>query len=171
MRYTVSMQKSRKLQPLTKKQEAFFEEVSKGAVPYEAARKVYNCKNDNVARVLASRNSKHPVVYETVRDLMESKGSRATVKHILKAIEDGLQAERVIVTKSGDILREPNHSVRIKAAELALKVKGELHFELPIEHGPRDIRVNFNLIKARDVDEIKRLTQDVITCRPTILEG
>lgn len=165
------MQKSRKLQPLTKKQEAFFEEVSKGAVPYEAARKVYNCKNDNVARVLASRNSKHPVVYETVRERMESKGSRATVKHILKAIEDGLVAERVFITKSGDILREPNHAVRIKAAELALKVKGELHYEMPLEQGPKEVKVTFNLIKARTNEEIRRLTQGVIEERPVILEG
>lgn len=171
MSYTETMQKTRKLQPLTKKQEAFFEEVSKGVVPYEAAKKVYNCKNDAVARVIASKNSKHPVIYNTVRELMESKGSRAKSKNILKAIEDGLVAEKSIETESRQLVQVPNHAIRLKAAELALKVRGELKQDLPEIDVNRDIRVTFNLVKARSPEEVRELMPEDLYKRRPIIEG
>jgi hypothetical protein len=165
------MPKQRKLQPLTEKQHTFMQELAHGLTPFEAAKKVYDCKNDNVARVIGSKNARHPVIYQTVRELMETKGSKARSKNILKAIEGGLLAERVYVTRTGKPCKTPNHAVRLKAAELALKVKGELSQDIPDMNVRKEIKVTFNLIPARDTAEVKRLTEDAFSGRSPVLEG
>lgn len=149
--------KLRRKQVLTEKQKLFIEKVNNGVTPVIAAESIYKTKNRNSARVISSRLLSHQVIYETVRQALDSDCSKARAIDIARVIEDGLAAERVIVTKKGEVITVPDHKVRLFAAQLALRVRGELQ-EMPEDTSPKDIRVTFHLVKARSQQEIARLT-------------
>ena len=149
--------KTRRKQPLTDKQEAFIEKVNMGVTPTRAAEELYRTKNKRSASVIASRLTKHPVIFGTVKDALESEGSKTRAEDIAKAIEDGLHADKVIITKKGDQIVVPDHKVRLFAAQLATKIRGELQ-DIVIDTAPKDIRVSFTLIKARSPEEVARIS-------------
>lgn len=133
------------------------EQVNAGVAPVVAAEDLYRTRNKRSASVIASRLMKHPVIFETVRDALESKEFRARAEDIARAISDGLKANKVIISKRGEQITVPDHKVRLYAAQLATKIRGELQ-DMVIDTTPKDIRVTFNLVKARSIEEIARLT-------------
>jgi hypothetical protein len=154
---------------LTEKQQKFIEKLNAGITPVVAAEDLYRCKNRNVARVIASKNVNHPVIFEKVRDALDYPGSKARVEHIVKVIEDGLTANKTIVTRVGDLVEVPDHKTRLYAAQLALRVRGELK-DIVVDNTSHDIHVSFKLIKARSPEEVARVMGDTNT-RATILES
>jgi hypothetical protein len=59
-------------------------------------------------------------------------------------IRDGMDAERPVVCDK-EIFHEPDHAVRHKYVETALKLKGHLEKEVALT-GITNIQVNFNLV-------------------------
>lgn len=107
---------------LTVKQKKFVKAyVEKDGNGQEAAKVAYNVANDNVARNIASENLTKP----NVKDAIE----QALVKHditidaAIKPIADGLHATRTI-GYGDDALETIDHTTRLKASGMALKLMG-----------------------------------------------
>jgi len=131
--------------PLTVKQKKFVKAyVEKDGNGQEAVKAVYDVNSDAVASTIASENMRKPNVKFAIEQALEKHG--ITMDAAVAPIADGLKADKVSVTGLGDqAFAEvtPDHSVRLKASAMALKLmgadKGEatlspsLHFHQHIE--------------------------------------
>jgi hypothetical protein len=87
----------------------------------EAAKAVYDVKNDNVARNIASENLTKPNVKEAIDQALIK--HEITIESAVKPIADGLQAVREQMTEHG-VVASVDHSTRLKASGMALKLLG-----------------------------------------------
>ena len=93
----------------------------------EAALKVYNCKNREVAGEIGYQNLKKLDFAE----LMEEAG--ITDKRLIEKVSEGMEAQKVISSYGGknadasttDFIEVPDHAVQHKYVETALKLKGK----------------------------------------------
>lgn len=140
---------------LTQRQKNFINLVNEGENPVDAALDAYKCKSRAVAKVISSRNLSHPVITQKVRDILEYPGSKARAEYVAKTIEQSLYAEKPHILKDGTVLMTPDHKVRLAAATLILKMRGEMKEEV-INNVPKDIKVSFTLVKARSDEEVRK---------------
>lgn len=130
---------------LTVKQTKFVKAyVEKDGNGQEAAKVAYNVANDNVARNIASENLTKPNVKEAI--------DMALVKHeitmdaAIKPIADGLKAVRVF-GEEGEVI---DHTTRLKASGMALKLLGAEHGE---SKGTTVIFNKGDIVKSKYVKE------------------
>lgn len=107
---------------LTIKQKKFVKEyVKRDGNGTKAALAVYNTTSEDVARSISSENLAKPSIREEIdKALMRHE---ITMDAAVKPIADGLQAERVTMTENG-VDTSPDHSIRLKASGMALKLMG-----------------------------------------------
>jgi phage terminase small subunit len=112
--------------PLTIKQKKFVKAyVATDGNGQEAAKQVYNVKTDGVARSMASENLTKPNVRFAIDQSLEK--HHITMDAAIRPIADGLKAEKVSISGQGDqAFAEitPDHSIRLKASGMALKLMG-----------------------------------------------
>ena len=108
---------------LTVKQKKFVKAyVANDGNGQEAAKQVYDVRNDGIARSIASENLTKP----NIKDAIE----QALIKHeitmdaAVKPIADGLVANKQSFTDDEGTVTTPDHSVRLKASAMALKLMG-----------------------------------------------
>lgn len=100
---------------LTVKQKKFVKEyVATDGNGQKAAKAAYDVKSDSVARTVASENLTKPNIKEAIEAALIQHG--ITIEAATKPIADGLYA-----FKDDD---QPDHSVRLKASGMALKLLG-----------------------------------------------
>ena len=90
----------------------------------KAAEMAYPDADPESHRKLASENLKHPQVLSNISKIADSKG--LTKDACVEAIKDGLGAVKKAFSKEGDEIEYADTPSRLKAAELGLKVHGEL---------------------------------------------
>ena len=99
----------------TVKQEKFVKEyVANGGNGTQAALKAYDTDDYNTANQIAIENLQKPIVQHELKRLL--KGSNITMKRVLGAVSDGLDA-----TKGKG---EEDHPTRLRAADMSLKLHG-----------------------------------------------
>jgi len=115
-----------KQKPLTIKQTKFVKAyVATDGNGQEAAKIAYNSSSDNVARSTASQ----ALTKVNVRQAIDAalKRHNITLDAAMKPIEDGLLADKISISGQGDqAFAEvtPDHSIRLKASGMALKLLG-----------------------------------------------
>jgi len=107
---------------LTVKQAKFVKAKAEGKSGTEAAMIAYDVKDAKVASVVAAENLAKPSIQQAVQKSMEKQG--LTVDLVVKPIVDGIQAEQEYYDKNGEQHTRPDHSVRLKAAGMALDLMG-----------------------------------------------
>ena len=112
--------------PLTVKQKKFVKAyVAKDGNGQEAVKAVYDVNSDTTARSIASENLTKPNVKFAIEQALEKHG--ITLDAAIKPIKDGLGAEKVSISGQGNqAFAEvtPDHSIRLKASSMALKLMG-----------------------------------------------
>jgi len=89
----------------------------------DAAKAVYDVANDNSASQLASENLSKPNVKYAIEKALEK--HHITMDAAVKPIADGLQAIKYFeANDDGSATGQPDHSVRLKASSMALKLMG-----------------------------------------------
>ena len=101
---------------LTKKQKVFADELIECGSPTEAARRAYDCKNDQVAHTLGVRNSNHAHIQSYIEAQFELNG---TVSKSLKVVDDALDAN---LSFQGVATSSPDHQTRLKASKQAMEL-------------------------------------------------
>ena len=97
--------------PTPKQQRFSAEYVDNGGNGVQAALKTYNTDDYNTANQIAIENLQKPIISREIDRLMKKADLKP--EHALRAIKDGLGANN----KGG-----PNHPVRLKAADMTLKL-------------------------------------------------
>ncbi|RYF61361.1 MAG: hypothetical protein EOO27_02310 [Comamonadaceae bacterium] len=107
---------------LTVKQKKFVKAyVANDGNGREAVKKVYNVANDNVASAISSQNLTKLNVKEAIDAALEKHG--ITMDAAIKPIADGLEATKFYGNDDSGHM-DADHSVRLKAASMALKLMG-----------------------------------------------
>ena len=96
---------------LTLKQLKFIQIYIETGNATKAAMRVYNCKNENVAKSLGSENLTKPYIACEVEKYRKEGG--LSIQKAINAINDGYDAE-----KTGG----PDHNVRLRSADMTLKL-------------------------------------------------
>lgn len=109
---------------LTIKQKKFVKAyVANDGNGQEAVKAVYDVANDNVARNIASENLTKPNVKEAIELALIK--HEITMDAAVKPIADGLKATKYFeANEDGTATGQPDHSVRLKASSMALKLMG-----------------------------------------------
>jgi len=128
---------------LTYKQRIFRSELFKTFNPTEAAMKAYDCKNKNVAAVIASQNLKKLNI--SFADLMERMGltDEEDIKDLMRMRKATKQIScNIYIKKNGemkgadgnslDFIEVDDNQIQLKALELTMKLKG--HLRDKVEH-------------------------------------
>ncbi len=124
----------------TERQKKFIVNLSKGMDGGEAIIKAgYNVKNKRSAISLASETIRSPAVSK----LLDNVG--ITEVQVMDKLKGALEAQKPIVSKDGDIVREyPDWLIQLKSSELLLKLMGYLRTnEVQKPSLPPDIKVQF----------------------------
>lgn len=154
---------------MTQKQKDFVVDVQETFDPVKSVQRTYGY-NKEVAQKNANKLLKAP----NIRDLMNDSKIGLDDRHLLDRLKKALKASRLVWSKSEERwLEDVDWTTQIKALELAFKLKGYLSSNYTPDEGSnvKQITVNFNLVKARDVDEVKRLMEGtIIDSRQAILE-
>lgn len=108
---------------LTKPQQVFRDKVLEVG-PVKAAEAAYPGAQPESQRVIAHQNMTNPVIVSSISRLADAKG--LTKDACLEKIKDGLEASNVTVDMMGRKHETTDHKTRLKAAELGLRVHGEL---------------------------------------------
>ena len=112
--------------PLTIKQKKFVKAyVKTDGNGQESAKAAYDVKSDAVARSLASENLTKPNVRYAIEQSLIKHG--ITMDRAIKPISDALDADKISISGQGDqAFAEvtPDHSTRLKASGMALKLMG-----------------------------------------------
>ena len=109
--------------PLTIKQAKFVKAyVANDGNGQEAAKAAYDVKSDAVARTVASETLTLPNVKAALQKALDKHG--ITIEKATKPIADGLTAETEFYDKNGDLMSKPDHTTRLKASGMALKLMG-----------------------------------------------
>ena len=117
----------------------------------DAAKAVYDVKTDNVAASIASENLTKPNVKQAIEQALAK--HEITMDAAVKPIADGLKANREIEVDGQVVATQPDHSIRLKASGMALKLMGAEKQE-----GGNTFNfnfkgnANFNLDKYRDAE-------------------
>lgn len=107
---------------LTVKQKKFVKEyVKNDGNGTQAALNVYDTTDYNSANQIAVENLQKPTVKAAIEQAL--KKHEITMDAAVKPIADGLHAERVTMTEHG-VDTSPDHSIRLKASSMALKLMG-----------------------------------------------
>lgn len=119
--------------PLTIKQKKFVKAyVSTDGNGQEAAKAAYDVKSDAVARTIASENLTKPNIRFFIDQSLEK--HEITLDAAIAPIAEGLKADKVSISGQGDqAFAEvtPDHSVRLKASSMALKLLGVVEDKSP----------------------------------------
>lgn len=110
---------------LTLKQKKFITEVAKGKSGTQAALIAYDTTSVDVAKNIASETLRKPNVQEALAVAFEKHG--ITLDKAIKPIADGLVADKVHIVGNGEqAMAEiaPDHSIRLKASGMALRLMG-----------------------------------------------
>lgn len=86
----------------------------------EAAKQVYDVTSDDSARAIASQNFQKI----DMSSIMDAKG--LTDERLVDVLDDGLQAEKVIMSPTEPDRVVKDYAIRHKYLETALKLKGKL---------------------------------------------
>jgi len=114
---------------LTIKQRRFLQEYFKTGNGVQSALKVYDTKDYATAGVIASQNLKK--LKTSMKDLMEIRG--LSVYQLIDTVKDAMTANRVISAintdkkatgGTTDFIEVPDHTVRLKAVDIASKWLG-----------------------------------------------
>jgi len=128
------MSTSAKRPPKTLKERKFVKEYIKDGNGTRAASEVYDVSNNNSAAVIASQNLRRLNIY----DVLDRAG--VTDDKIAETIGEGMEANKPISAVAGkdaseasvDFIDVPDWQARLKATELASKMKG--HLKDKVEH-------------------------------------
>ena len=120
--------------PKTIKEKKFVKEYLKSGNATEAAARVYDVSTRDVARNIGAQN----VAKLSIVDIMEKRG--LTDEKIAETLKDAMEANKPISAVSGrdageasmDFIDVPDGQARLKATELASKIKG--HLKDKVEH-------------------------------------
>lgn len=108
---------------LTIKQKKFVKAyVANDGNGQEAAKAVYDVKTDEAAAVISSQNLIKVNVKEAIEAALEKHG--ITMDAAVAPIADGLQAKKFIPDGQGGAIDIPDHTSRLKASGMALKLMG-----------------------------------------------
>lgn len=89
----------------------------------DAAKAAYDVKTDGVAASIASENLNKPNIREAIEQALAK--HEITIDAAVKPIADGLHATRTIVAGDHEQgLEVADHSIRLKASGMALKLMG-----------------------------------------------
>lgn len=164
------MNKPSKKIRITDKQRAFVEDVQKTFNPERSVANVYNWKDKHGV------NANYGVVLNSagVRALMNDSKVGLDDGFLLARLKKALNAHKhYFDSETKTTISVEDWQTQVKALELALKLKGYLssQFNEEAEERYKQITVNFNLVKARDTNEVKKLLGDMpsITVRDAIL--
>jgi hypothetical protein len=126
--------------PLTLKQIAFARKVARTLKPTESAMAVYKSSTRDAARKTAKRNMKNPKILEIL-------GNYVTDEDISRTLKDQLAALKVSYTPEGR-MEDPDNMARLKAVDIALKVKGAYPQDALKLGGGQGNTFNFIISKA-----------------------
>jgi phage terminase small subunit len=123
--------------PKTLKERKFVKEYAKDGNGTRAASEVYDVSNNNSAAVIASQNLSRLNIY----DVLDRAG--VTDDKIAETIGEGMQANKPISAVGGrdaseasvDFIDVPDWPSRLKATELASKMKGHLKDRVDLTSG------------------------------------
>lgn len=110
--------------PLTVKQKKFVKAyVEKDGNGQEAAKAVYDVRTDGIARSIASENLTKPNIKYAIEQALEKHG--ITMDAAIAPIADGLKAVKYYeANDDGSATGQADHSTRLKASGMALKLMG-----------------------------------------------
>jgi hypothetical protein len=116
---TEAVQKRRRR--MTEKERAFLREIAKGKTQTAAAMKAYDAKDEKSAAAIGSKTMTR--ISETWPELMDRYFGD---DKIAKVIGDAFRAKKSWYSKAkGDMVTEKDHMARLKAADMALKLKNK----------------------------------------------
>ena len=111
------------VKPLTIKQKKFVKAyVANDGNGRDAAKAVYDVKTDGVAATIASQNLNKVNVKDAIEKALEK--HHITMDAAVKPIAEGLVANKQSFTDDEGTVTTPDHSVRLKASAMALKLMG-----------------------------------------------
>ena len=154
----------------TAKQIAFVKDVQETFSPTRSAERIYKTKNKHIANSKGRQLMQSP----NVRAMMDELG--ISDKALFERLKKALRASRLVWSRTkGEWLEEVDWPTQIKALELAMKLKGWLSNKALEGDTPesKEINVTFNLVNARDTNEVKKLltgTPSMAKVRDVILE-
>jgi hypothetical protein len=149
--------KNKKRRPLTDKQKVFVKTLSDTLDPTTAQMTAYHEKDKKTAASRVGNTMKSP----GIKDFMNSPKIGLSDEYLLSRLKRALLAKRLVWSKTReDWLEEVDWATQVKALEIAFRLKGHLNTKAPEldTAGVKEINVTFNLVKARSIDEIARLT-------------
>lgn len=155
----------------TEKQKEFVKEVSNTLDPVGSYMKVYNKSKEQASRV-----ANRAMQAVAIKDLMNSSKMGLSDEFLLGRLKRALMAKKLVWSRTQeDWLEEVDWQTQIKALEIAFRLKGHLNNkapELDLEQ-VKEINVTFNLVKARSIDEIAKLTDQtsIAKARPAVVEA
>lgn len=139
----------------TEKQKEFVKEVSSTLDPVGSYMKVYDKKKEYAKKAVIN-TMRSPLI----KDLMNGKMGLSD-EFLLGRLKRALMAKSLVWSKSREEwLEQVDWQTQVKALEIAFRLKGHLNAKA-IEIDPeqiKEINVTFNLVKARSIDEIAKLT-------------
>lgn len=95
----------------------------------KAILETYNTTSEDVARSMAAENLAKPTIRDEIDKALER--HKITMDAAVKPIADGLKAYRSVVDADGNIHTNADHSIRLKASGMALKLMGAEQKEQP----------------------------------------
>ena len=145
---------------MTPKQKAFIKEYITSLNATDAAHKVYNVKNRNVANAIGAQNLAK--LSEPIAQVLEERG--LTNDYIAKKIKEKMEAKKPIIA-NGKMWQTEDHTTQLKATELAAKLKGLLKDSVEItgKNGNElviKIKEDRELIDAREGEIIEDENKD-----------
>lgn len=131
---------------LTKQDQVFVKEIVEHGNQTEAARKAYGIKNEGYARVKGHKQLTKNNIVKAIQTLAD----RISDDKLHEVLEEGLDASQKLV-KDGQIIAEiPDHNVRHKFLDTAIKLKG---LYAPEKNINLNIEVDTNDPHARSIAE------------------
>ena len=108
---------------LTVKQTKFVKEyVKNDGNGTKAALASYDTKDYETANAIAVENLQKPSIKQAIEQALEK--HEITMDAAVKPIADGLKASREIEINGEVVATQPDHSIRLKASSMALKLMG-----------------------------------------------
>lgn len=150
----------KKRKPLTEKQAIFVKTLSDTMSLKEAQITAYKPTTKKALK-RAREDGVKTLKNVAIRELMDDSKIGLSDDVLLHRLKRALMAKKLVWSRSQeDWLEEVDWATQVKALELAFKLKGHLNsksFDIDVT-GAKEINVTFNLVKARSIDEIARLT-------------
>ncbi|MDA2937169.1 terminase small subunit [Acidobacteria bacterium AH-259-A15] len=135
----------------TRKQEHFIQAYAETGNATQAALEAYDTQDSDVAKVIGYENLTKPHIRQEVDKLM--KKVQLKTEDALRAVKDGLGANN----KDG-----PNHPVRLKAADMTLKLHDAYPRGKDVSHSHAHLHMAMiNELSQLDISEIDELEQEL----------